>query len=755
MIKTAIAYTVGCLLLFQFDILPTVDPRWLLLLAALLILFRLTRWLAIALFAFTLTLSHSQHSLDDRLQSDYIAKPLTLQGRIITIPDYQSRSVRFIFSPADPNLPRKIRLTWYQPYPKDLHSGQQWQLTVKLKPPYGMANPAGFDYEKWLFQQHIGATGYVRNTNNQQLLSSEHADIINTTRQQIADAIAQHLPSYPYLGLIQALLTGIKHNIPDAQWATLTATGTNHLLAISGLHIGIAAAIGFFLFRWLWSIRAANLSLFPAQYMGALASIITATTYAALAGFSVPTQRALVMVVVLMLSQFSTKPTPHSHRLALAAILVLVIDPIAVLSPGFYLSFFAVAIILFVSQYRYPTPRWQWITLHLMITLGLTPILLLFFGQFSLIAPIANFFAVPFVSLIIIPLLFLATACLWLVPSIATFLFELAHELIAYLLFALTQLSALPLAQWQNNSHSFEALILIGIITFIILLPHKLPMKGLAYLGLAPLFIASSHTKIADGNVKLTLLDVGQGLSAVIETQHHRLVFDAGAKFNHQFNAGEAIVLPYIKKQGADHIDTLIISHSDNDHRGGAEALLNGTTVNQLLTSQPESLPGSQLCIAGQYWVWDNVKFELLNPPLGLKGNDNNLSCVLKVTGQHHSILLTGDIERETEQRLIQHYGQNLHSDILIAPHHGSKTSSTEEFIQAVRPEIVLFPASYLNRYHFPAQSVINRYQAIGAKQYSTAHHGALTLLSTSDENIEITRQRQDKRKIWTTILTE
>lgn len=756
MIKTAVSFATGCVLFLQLPTLPSNSWFWVALLNIFLFTFAKTRLLAVVIFAALLTFLASSIALHNHLQNTLIGQDITLNGIIASVPEYQERSIRFDFSPSpeSKNLPDKIRLSWYRPLPKNMTAGEKWQLTVRLKPPHGTMNPGGFDYERWLFQQGIGATGYVRkNIGNQKLAEPASYDI-NQLRQSIAQSIKSQLSESNNIGLIQGLLTGLRHNISPEQWLILQQSGTSHLLAISGLHIGLAAAIGFFSFRWLWSIRANNLLRLPAKQAGAIGGFAFALFYAALAGFSIPTQRALIMLAVLLLALSIRKQLNSSQILSAAGLLILLLDPLSVLSIGFWLSFSAVTIILFLSQHRYPSPKWQWAKIHTFIALGLTPLLLLFSLKISLIAPIANFIAVPFVSLIIVPLLLLAVVLLPLYLPASVVLLKMADSLIGLLMQWLSTIASWPYSHWQNTEISSLFFIPILIATFIILAPKGLPAKWLALLGFLPL-LGFTKPGPEHGDFDFILLDVGQGLSAVIQTQHHSLVFDAGAKFSEQSDAGKNIVGPFLRHHGLNKIDTLVISHSDNDHIGGAKHLINNFDINLVLTSETSNIEHSQSCLAGQSWQWDGVSFKFLNPQATQIGSKNNLSCVLKVSNTSHSVLLTGDIERQTEQKLVKNEADQLASSILVAPHHGSKTSSSIEFINAVNAKTVLFPAGYLNRYHFPNQQVIQRYQDSGAIRYNTADHGAILIQLKQHKPQQLISWRQAARKIWTTVATD
>ena len=460
------------------------------------------------------------------------------------------------------------------------------------------------------------------------------------------------------------------------------------------------------------------------------------------------------MLLVLLVGITSRKQLNGSQVLAVAALLILLVDPLAVLSVGFWLSFSAVAIILFLSQNRFPKPTWQWAKIHVFIAFGLTPLLLLFALQTSFIAPLANIVAVPLVSIIIVPLLLLAATLLWLYPPAGVMLLNIADSVISLLMQFLSFLASLPYSHWENLTVESYFFVPILIATFLMLAPKGLPARWLALLGFLPL-LGSTTTRPDQGNFDFTLLDVGQGLSVVIQTQHHNLVFDAGAKFSDKSDAGKNVVAPFLHHQGIKNIHKLIISHSDNDHIGGAKHLLNHFQVDSLLSSQQTGLPNSQTCLAGQSWQWDGISFTFLNPFPNQIGSKNNLSCVLKVSNESHSVLLSGDIEQQSERQLIDHYPQELKSTILVAPHHGSNTSSSSAFIKAVSAKIVLFPTGYLNRYHFPNKHVVQRYQESGATRYNTATHGAILMHLKQRNDPQLNTWRQAARRVWTTVATD
>ncbi len=752
MVKTAISFALGCWLLLQLSSMPSMQWLWAILPTFLLLLYRKTRLLSVILFGALWTLFFANNVISDRLSLKLMGQDIIITGTIISIPVQDDRRISFEFSPdtsSATNLPSKLRLNWYRPFPETINADEKWQLTVRLKQAHGMMNPGAFDYEGWLFQRNIGGTGYVRASQNNKRLAAASNFSVNALRQSLIDRIELHFGDSKNLGLIQGLTTGIRHNISDKQWQVLRLSGTSHLLAISGLHIGLAAAIGFFCFKWLWSRRAKNLLFLPSKEAGAIGGFVTALFYVAMAGFSIPSQRALIMVVTVMLTLFIRKPAAMRSILAVSLIIILMHDPLAILSVGLWLSFSAVTIILFISQNRFPAPRWQWAKIHTLIAFGLTPLLLLFFMQTSVIAPIANFIAVPVVSILVVPLLLLASLFLWLFEPLGVMLLQCADFLLSLLWPVLEFLAKLPFSHW--SSPNFPRLYWLSIIlgTVLLLTPRRFPAKWLGLIGLLPLVLYSPD-KPAKDDFWFTLLDVGQGLSAVIQTKNHTLVFDTGPKFSDSFDTGSAVVSPFLKQQGINHLDTLIISHGDNDHIGGALSLIAEIKTNTILSSVPERLPTANHCIAGQSWQWDGVSFSLLHPRSDDQESENNLSCVLKVSTKNNSVLLTGDIESKAEKLLVQRYGSKLASTLLVVPHHGSKTSSSYAFIHAVNPEIVLFPVGYRNRYGFPKQDIVKRYNTQNRILFDSARYGAIQYKFEPCTVSEPILWRQQAKRIWT-----
>ncbi|HFD92230.1 MAG TPA: DNA internalization-related competence protein ComEC/Rec2, partial [Gammaproteobacteria bacterium] len=482
----------------------------------------------------------------------------------------------------------------------------------------------------------------------------------------------------------------------------------------------------------------------------ALAALASATLYAALAGFSVPTRRALIMVAVAMGVVLLQLRWRRSDALVLALWGVLLWDPLSVMEAGFWLSFAAVAVILYAMGGQGERRRhwWRRGRLHGAVALGLAPLSLLFFQQQPLLAPVANLVAVPWVSLLVVPMVLAGALCLPWAPGTGQFLLQGGADLLALLWPVLEHLAAWPAVRWQHAPPPWSAAVSIAGLG-LLLAPRGLPGRWLGALWLLPLFFSLPPSP-APGSVRFTLLDVGQGLAAVLQTRHHVLVYDTGPRYSASFDAGGAVLVPFLRSQGVERVNLLIVGHGDNDHLGGARSLLREMPVERILSSVPSRLAGARPCHAGQAWQWDGVSFRMLHPGADSELDGNDASCVLHVSTKGPGILLTGDIEKAAERALLRREGQWLRARLLVAPHHGSRTSSSEPFIDAVAPEHVLFPVGYRNRYRLPAEAVVARYRRLGARLWDSARHGAISVVLDAGGGLSPPRaHRLVQRRYW------
>jgi competence protein ComEC len=751
MLLSILSFAVGTLVVQQLSTLP--DILWvifLLLLASAFFFYRF--WQALFFIIGILwAVGSANMRLVDRLPASLEGQLIEVEAKIIGLPQQDERRVRFDVEvlKSNPTIPKKIRLSWFFPK-QDIKAGQHWRFTVKLKKPHGRFNPQGFDYEKWLFIHNIGATGYIRNKPEPvKIIETSSWKSVAAVRQVIADKLNDSLKNYPSKGIIKALAIGEKEDLTQQQWAVYKNTGTVHLLAISGLHIGLIAGLAYMFVHKISLL----FSVVSPQKMAAFSASVAALLYSALAGFSLPTQRALLMLSIAMLAISWQRNVTASHTLALTLLAVLIFDPFAVLSAGFWLSFFAVIVIVYSLASRLGKLSY-WLSaikIHWVTALGLAPFLVYFFQQVSIISPIANLFTVPVIGFLVVPLCLLAVITLFLSKNLADKLFYLLDQILQNLEQALSELAKLPYATLETVSPSLYAIPFAMVGVFILLSPKGFPARWLGLVMFMPLVLVNNQQELSTGEMKMTVFDVGQGLAAIIETSQHTLIFDTGAKYSSGNDMGNAVLLPYLKSKGIEAVDILLISHGDNDHIGGAESIIKQKNIKQLLTSAPTLLKQgtATACKAGQKWQWDGVDFEILAPPqLEILEGDNNNSCVLKVNAQSGSILLTGDIEKLAENWLLENVAEKLNSTVMIAPHHGSKTSSSLSFLQQVRPEIIVIPAGYKNRFSFPHQEVLERYQEIGATWLNTANSGAVTITMKND-TYRIKSARDEEGKYW------
>jgi competence protein ComEC len=683
---------------------------------------------------------------------------IELTGIVASLPHTSDAGTRFDFEverASEAEVPPRLSLSWYRNKDgalPEIHAGQRWTLVTRLKRPHGTYNPHGLDYEAWLLERNIRATGYVRENAANRLLG-DSSQWLHRTRERIRENFYAKLGSAPYVGVLVALAIGDQRAIPKAQWEVFTRTGVNHLMSISGLHVTMVSGLIFALVNFLW-VRTPRLNTrFPAIKAAAVAGALAAVAYAALAGFAVPAQRTVYMLLALAAALIFARAATATGALGAALMLVVVLDPWAVLASGFWLSFAAVALIVYVSVGRLRGPHWlmAWTHMQWAITLGLVPLMLVLFQQTSLVSPLANAFAIPLVSLAVVPMTLLAA-----IPPL-DFLLVPAHALIALCMPALEFLSAAPATVWQQHAPPAWTLAVALMGALLLLAPRGTPARFSGAAAFLPLFLTTPAAP-AEGAFSLTVLDVGQGLAVVVRTQNHALLYDAGPEFANDSDAGERIVVPFLRGEGISKLSSLIVSHDDSDHSGGAESVLRTTPVQWLASSLANSHPiAAQMenkvqCHAGQFWEWDGVRFEMLHPKIesyaDAKLKDNARGCVLKISSQHGSALLAADIEQREENELLARDPQVLRSDVLIAPHHGSKSSSNEKFVRQVNPKTVIFSAGYRNRFGHPRPEIVERYGEIGAELLRTDHDGAL-LLDFSSTQVSARKWRRERQRYW------
>jgi competence protein ComEC len=675
--------------------------------------------------------------------------------------------------------------------------GDEWQFWIKLKKPRGYSNPGGFDKEKYYFQNRLQAQGRVLlklparmkqqistnvNCNPKKIASHWTSHPIHRLRAELLDKMKMVLADKTFGSLIIALVLGLREGITQEQWTVFRDTGTAHLMAISGLHVGLIASVVFWISQRVWRLLPQALLIIPAPFAAGIMAITAAIVYAVLAGFSIPTQRAVVMILLFMSAILTRRLGNIWKNYFIALEIVLLLDPFCSLSLGFWLSFGAVAMMIYGLKGRLQPKGlwWKWGRAQWVVFLGLMPLTLASFNQLSLISPIANMVAIPWVSFTVVPSALLGSVLLLFSEKLGEWLLAFS-EICFYILWPLLNfLSKIPKANWNPAEFSSITLLLAFAGSIILLVPRGFPGRSIGLLGLLPLFLAKSMVPLK-GAAKFTLLDVGQGLAAVIQTHNHVLVFDVGPKQGKSSDTGAQVVLPFLASQGIQKIDTLVISHGDNDHIGGLGSILQKIRVENIFTSEIEAVekithsishsmlvvaslpsnfpskmefsntaPNIKLCYAGQHWHWDGVDFEMLHPDITQTKKRNDHCCVLKVTAGKQSLLLTADIEINSEKKLLEKSQHKLASTLLVVPHHGSKTSSSLDFISVVNPSYAMIPVGYLNQYGHPKVEIVNRYLALNIPLLDSVQDGAISFVLTDQDRIEQPHSfRKQTQRFW------
>lgn len=748
MFYNAITFLSGIMLLQNFSSLPSIKWAYTFFVTAFMgLLYKpISRYMklpAIFIIGFSWCVIYAHWQSTWVLPADLEGKTIKITGFIADIPTPSEHRTSFLFSLNKIESENKIlhvkgflHLSWQDPK-QQLIVGDQWKFSAHLKKIHGTSNPGGFDYEAWSLQEGIRANGYIYHDEGKLLTSHWYHYPLIRMRQWMYSKIKMAVPCSNTSSWIAALALGIRNEVTVEGWKILRNTGTNHLMAIAGLHIGFMCGFIYAVVNKVWRSMPILCLRFPAQHAGGLAAVLMAVIYSMLAGFSLPTQRACFMVVIFFLISLFRRQVVIWHVWSLTLISVLVFNPLNVLTESFWLSFGAVALIIFAMSGRLaPTGLWwKWGRIQWVLTFGLIPLSLWFFQEFSCVSILANLIAIPWVGFLIVPCIFLGMFVLLFSMKYGSWILMWADKLLIILWKFLTYLSSLSWAVWYHTIPNLFMLLLACISVVVLLVPVGFPGRWFGLLGLMVIFLYQP-LKPAFGEAWLTLLDVGQGLSTVIQTQNHIAVFDTGPHLSDEFDMGESVVTPFLHTLEAKKIDMMIISHADNDHSGGAQAVIHNFPVINIKTSSPALFSHADYCLQHQSWKWDGIDFTFLYPTKDQLGLDNDSSCVLKISTPYHTILLPGDIEKLSEKYLVAQLKPELKVDILIAPHHGSKTSASKDFVKSVHPNIILFPVGYRNRYHFPNPKVINQYKEMGTEMYDSVNSGAILIKLTQDVHL-------------------
>ena len=735
------------------------------------------------LLGFGLTGVRSVQFLAGHLEPRLEGRDVTVVGMVAAMPQRHEAVLRFRLAVESATLqgepvrvPERIDLSWYagvqpgadgaielQRQPVALQPGERWQLTVRLKAPHGNSNPHGFDYELWAWEQGVQATGYVRagpkDLFPQRLATTWHYPV-ERARQSVRERIEARVADRQQSGLIAALVVGDQNAIERADWDVFRATGVAHLMSISGLHITMFAWAAALVIGWLWRRSGLLCQWLPAPVAALLGGVLLAGAYALFSGWGVPAQRTLLMLATVACLRGSGRQWPWPMVWSLAGAVVVAMDPWALMQAGFWLSFVAVGVLFATSAVQDSRAsdlstfaglrasavaglggmfQQQWV-----ITLALTPLTLLLFGQVSVVGLVANALAIPWVTLVVTPLAMLGVlvAPLWDLAAGAVAVMRWVLQWLASVPFATLSLAQAPL--WAGAAG------VLGGCLLVMQLPRSVRLLGVPLL-LPVLLWQAPRPDV--GHFELLAADIGQGNAVIVHTATHALVFDAGPRLGRDTDAGHRVLVPLLRAMDT-QVNMLLLSHRDSDHVGGAQAVLAmhpGATLLSSIEAEHElqAIRPATRCEAGQRWRWDGVDFEVLHPRVqdyaaGVKSNA--LSCTLRISNGVQSALLAGDIERAQEARLATE-GVNVSATVLLVPHHGSKTSSSAAFLDAVQPQIALVQAGYRNRYGHPAPSVLVRYAERGIRVVDSPHCGAATWQSAKPAQLQC--QREQALRYW------
>lgn len=754
MVATALAWLLGACALLWSGELPGLSTVALVCLVCVLVGVALRRGAVLGCaVGYALTWVHCDARLAARLDPDLEGITLEVTGAVASVPQLVGDGYRFeVATDPQSGLPPKVELTWYEPQWRP-RAAERLALEVRLRRPRGFANPGGADYEARLLREGVGATGYVRSATRTGRVVRDvlHAPVL-VARDEIAQAIRAALGERPATGIVAGLAVGLQDALSAEQWRQLARSGTSHLMAISGMHIGMLAVVAAWIAARVQRWRQRRGALGTARDAAVIAGSTAALAYGALAGWSVPTQRTVIMIAIVACALCARRLMGAADVLALGAIAVLALEPLAPLSTGFWLSFGAVAAILLVTAGQLVRPgmvrgfaQAQWA-----VTAGLVPVLVGSFGAVSLVSVGVNLLAIPLYTLVVVPTVLAGTALLVTVPPAGASVLQG----VAWLIESTWPLIAAPAgwswATWGVAGLEPWAWVALAVGAAAALAPLPAPGRLAGFL----LVIAACLWRpvpLQAGAARFTMLDVGQGLAAVVETRSHVLVYDTGPAFRSGSDAGAMAVAPYLRHKGLRHVDMLVASHDDLDHSGGAESVARSMAVDRLVTSgiALDPLGRTKQCRRGERWAWDGVSFEWLHPGSQPYDKDNDNSCVLRVGAGPHSVLLTGDVERRAEAELLAQ-GKVRNADVLLVPHHGSRTSSTPPFVTATSPRWALVSAGHRNRWGFPKPDVVARWEAVGAEVLVGSTTGAIEFELHPERPIAPPRLwRPSQRRPW------
>ncbi len=762
-VPVAATFLAGVVLVQWFPRLP---PSWLDAAAgtaALLALWRCPRlrWLAVLILGVAWAAWRGDLAMQSRLPRHLEKRDIDVVGTVRELPRDGRIANRFVLDVAHAWLDGRplpwhgrVRLSWYGAPAGRPAPCTRWRMRVRLKRPRSLLNPGGYDSERSALERREVATGYVRDKGD----NHELGDVgwcVDRLRAAVSQAIATTVSGPREAHLLQSLAVGDTRGLSDREWDVARANGISHLLAISGFHVGVAALFGAWLVHVVWWLLPGLGRRMPRQVAQGVAAFLTAVAYGAMAGFGLPTIRTLLMIAVVAAARCGRRSTRGTSILAFALLVILAWDPLSVLSAGFWLSFAGVAFLM--TGLARPRGVWGHVKAlgltQLLMTVALLPLTVWFFGQASLVGALSNLVAVPVVSLLVVPLALAGTVLLPLWPAAAGWAWQPAAWIMHVLWAGLQAMAGWPGAHWYPPAITTGAMLLATFGAWWLFMPRGMPARWLGLVLFLPLLLPQ-RTIPAPGAFRVWVLDVGQGLSVLVRTRHHVLLYDAGARYPSGFDMGRVAVLPLMHALGVHTLDVLMVSHGDNDHAGGAVAVAGAFPDARRLAGEPARIGlDTRHCHAGQQWQWDGVVLRVVNPRPGdaTPTRDNDASCVLLVQGQGGRMLLTGDISRRVEPAVARHSaGAGKLPLVLLVPHHGSRTSSSRAFINVLAPRLAIVSRGWLNRYHHPADEVVRRYAEAGIPLLDTATSGAVRLdFPTRHPPRVAVRWRLQEQRYW------
>lgn len=743
-------------------LLPTLPATgWLitLLLSGLALLLRGGgfRIVGVILFGIGFTGVHASHVLRAQLPPTLERRALELEGRIVELPVHEPRRTRFEFVVDDdatqpPDLRgKRIRLGWFEEHTKGrerLQAGSRWSFPVELRAPTGLRNPGASDGEKHALASRIAATGHVMEPVLARRLAPPRG--IEAWRERMSARIATSVPSASSR-YVRALALGDTRALDETDWSRLRAAGLTHLIAISGFHVGLVAGFFALIAAAVWWLFPGLCRWMPRPFAAGLGAILGACLYAALTGFAVPTLRTAVMIAALVAARCLRRRQRLADTLALGCIVLLLLDPLAVLGAGFWLSFAGVAWLLWCLPADQGPRRWAmlhgFVAAQAVATLGLLPLTVLLFGQASFAGPVANLAAVPWWSLVVVPLALLGVLAETVHAGLGQWPWRAAAWCFDLLWPALARIADSPLAMAWLPEPRWHAWPLAMLSAFWLLLPRGLPGRPLALLLWLPL-LCPPRDLPAHAEAELTVIDVGQGLSVLVRTARHSLLYDMGPATIDGFDAGARAVVPALHGLGVRRLDAAMLSHGDNDHAGGWGAVSRAFPVAALLAPEGSPVPGVVPCRAGQSWQWDGVRIRVLHPAAWFPYLGNEASCVLRIETAHGNALLTGDIGHLIEAKLLREDPGSLRNDVVLVPHHGSAGSSGEDFVAATGARLALVSSGAGNRFGHPRMPVVQRWCEAGAEVVDTARAGAIRVWLRAG-GLQMQERRSSRPRLW------